>query len=147
MDEKPTLEQQIEAVEYAKRAAYREAQKAEKEEVAASLREDVDALSAAGKTLLAQKSEEGALCHEILEELSRARDKFPGDGVTTLALVEEVGELATAMFSESSLNVRKEAIQVAVMAIRVILDGDATLDDWRKNAGLDPLVAKEGEKR
>jgi NTP pyrophosphatase (non-canonical NTP hydrolase) len=78
---------------------------------------------------------------EILAELERARAKFPGDNVTTLALVEEVGELAKATFSESRAAVRKEAVQVAVMAMRVILDGDATLDEWRKTKGLDPLIA------
>lgn len=77
---------------------------------------------------------------EILNELERARTKFPGDNVTMLALMEEVGELAKATFEESRANVRKEAVQVAVMAIRVILDGDATLNDWRVSKGLDPLT-------
>lgn len=77
---------------------------------------------------------------DVIAELQRARDKFPGPNVTALALVEEVGELATALFSESRDRVRKEAIQVAVMAIRCILDGDQTLDDWRASKGLDPLT-------
>lgn len=80
------------------------------------------------------------LLSEIRDELARARAKFPGANVTTLALVEEVGELAKATFSESRAAVRAEAVQVAVMAIRVALDGDATLDDWREEKGLDPLV-------
>ena len=37
------------------------------------------------------------LLSEILRELSRARAKFPGKNVTFAALVEEVGELATAL--------------------------------------------------
>ena len=82
-----------------------------------------------------------ALLNEILAELARARRKFPGDNVTMLALMEEVGELAKATFEEPRANVRKEAVQVAVMAIRVILDGDHTLDAWRAAKGLDPLVA------
>ena len=81
------------------------------------------------------------LC-EIAAELERARAKFPGDNVTTLALVEEVGELAKATFEQSRAAVRKEAVQVAVMAMRVVLDGDATLDDWRAAKGLDPLITK-----
>lgn len=76
----------------------------------------------------------------ILTELEYARSKFPGDNVTMLALMEEVGELAKATFEEPQANVRKEAIQVAVMAMRVVLDGDATLDSWRNTKGLDPLV-------
>lgn len=78
---------------------------------------------------------------EISEELERARTKFPGKNVTFMALVEEVGELSKAMFEENRAAVRKEAIQVAVMAMRVILDGDQTLDEWRQSKGLDPLVA------
>lgn len=80
------------------------------------------------------------LLEEIKVELGRARQKFPGDDVTMLALMEEVGELAKATFEEPSANVRLEAIQVAVMAIRVALDGDGTLTAWREQKGLDPLT-------
>lgn len=83
------------------------------------------------------------LVWEIIAELGRARAKFPGDNVTTLAMAEEAGELATAVFEESRAAVRKEAVQTAVMAMRVVLDGDATLRLWRAMRGLDPLV--EGE--
>lgn len=77
---------------------------------------------------------------EIDAELKRARAKFSGDNVTTLALVEEVGELAKATFEERRARVRQEAVQVAVMAMRVVLDGDQSLDAWRKVRGLDPLT-------
>ncbi len=83
-----------------------------------------------------------ALVGEIARELARARAKFPGDNVTMLALMKEVGELSKATFEESRARVRKEAVQVAVMAMRVVLDGDATLDDWRANCDLDPLVER-----
>src|SRR5690606_13902516 len=86
------------------------------------------------------EGEAEALAGEILAELRRAREKFPGNNVMTLALVEEVGELAKATFEESRDRVRQEAIQVAVMAMRVVLDGDQTLDAWREAKGLDPLV-------
>lgn len=82
---------------------------------------------------------EHQLLDEIVGELYRARAKFPGDNVTMLALVEEVGELSTALFEKSRAEVRKEAVQVACMAMRVVLDGDATLAPWRKNKGLDAL--------
>lgn len=81
--------------------------------------------------------------HHVMEEIGRelnfARSKFPGDNVTFAALVEEVGELATAIFSQSRVAVRKEAVQVAVMAIRVVLDGDVSFDAWREKHKLDPL--------
>lgn len=77
--------------------------------------------------------------NEIVEEVSRARAKFPGKNVTFAALVEEVGELATALFEEPKERVRREAAQVAVMAIRVALDGDYTFEDFRKLKGLDAL--------
>ncbi len=88
-----------------------------------------------------QVSPEQRLAMEILTELTRARAKFPGENVTFAALVEEVGELATATFAEPRANVRKEAVQVAVMAMRMVLDGDCTFDDWREKQGLDPLIA------
>ena len=87
---------------------------------------------------------EDKLIREILAELVRARTKFPGDNCTALAMAEEAGELCTAVFEESRADVRKEAIQTAVMAMRVVLDGDATMRLWRAMRGLDPLV--EGER-
>lgn len=81
-----------------------------------------------------------ALLEEIDDELARARAKFPGDNVTLAALMEEVGELAKATFEEPRANVREEAVQVAVMAMRMVLDGDHTFDAWRASKGLDPLV-------
>jgi NTP pyrophosphatase (non-canonical NTP hydrolase) len=74
---------------------------------------------------------------KIKNELKSARTKFPGDRVTMIALVEEVGELAKALMDEPSSNIEKEAIQVAVMAIRVALDGDSSVRDLRKSKGLD----------
>lgn len=88
---------------------------------------------------VAQSSFERELADEILAELVRARAKFPGKNVTFAALVEEMGELATATFEESAAAVRKEAIQVAVMAMRMVLDGDHCFEPWRAEKGLDPL--------
>lgn len=90
-----------------------------------------------------EREPERELADAILAELRRARAKFPGDNVTMLALMEEVGELAKATFEESRENVRKEAVQVATMAMRVVLDGDATLDAWRAAKGLDALTGGE----
>lgn len=84
--------------------------------------------------------DEDKLMQEIAAELERARTKFPGPDATLAALVEEVGEVAKALMDESRDRVRKEAIQVAVMAIRLVIDGDATLDEFRKSKGLEPLT-------
>ncbi len=72
------------------------------------------------------------LIEEILRELARARAKFPVQNVwvTLAALAEEVGELNQAILhnhfesakARGAAGVREEATQVAVMAIRVVLD-------------------------
>lgn len=85
------------------------------------------------------------LIFEIVAELARARAKFPGENVTMAALVDEVIDLTKATFEQSRAAVRKEATQVAVMAMRVVLDGDQSLDSWRAARGLDPLVGGASE--
>lgn len=73
------------------------------------------------------------LHEEILRELSRARAKFPTQDVwrTLAALTEEVGELNEAVLqryadtnpkNKQLADIRKEAVQVACMAMRVVLD-------------------------
>ncbi|MDP1875673.1 hypothetical protein [Phenylobacterium sp.] len=81
-----------------------------------------------------------AFLAEVRAELIRARAKFPGDRIMTIALAEEFGELAKAILDEPTANVRKEAVQTAVMAARVVLDGDGSVTEWRAARGLDPLV-------
>lgn len=76
---------------------------------------------------------------EVLEEVARARTKFPSSNLKLAALTEEVGELAKAMLDEPAENVRKEAVQVAAMALRVAIDGDRSFDESRERRGLDPL--------
>ncbi|WP_267399041.1 Lar family restriction alleviation protein [Pseudomonas sp. GM_Psu_2] len=78
---------------------------------------------------------------QVKAELRRARAKFPGDRIMTLALAEEFGELCKAVLDESAEAVREEAVQVACMAARVVLDGDGSVVDWRRERGLDPLLA------
>lgn len=74
---------------------------------------------------------------DVAAELDRARAKFPGDRIMTIALAEEFGELAKAMLDEPGANVWKEAVQTAVMAARVAIDGDSSVDEWRTVKGLD----------
>lgn len=76
------------------------------------------------KTLTAESS-----C-DLLEEVVRARAKFPGNRFLLAALTEEVGELARAYLQrEGRERVRREALQVACVAMRIYEEGDATFDD------------------
>jgi NTP pyrophosphatase (non-canonical NTP hydrolase) len=77
--------------------------------------------------------ETAKMLNEIVEELKSARKKFPDSEASMVALVEEVGELAKALLDEPYENVRKEAVQVAVMAIRVAVDGDPSLNKIRNS--------------
>lgn len=67
----------------------------------------------------------------VLDEVKRARTKFPGANATNAALVEEVGEVSTALMYDPFYNVVAEAIQVAAMACRLAIEGDATMKDFR----------------
>lgn len=73
------------------------------------------------------------------EEVQNARDKFPGRELTMTALTEEVGELARALMDESRQRVYNEAVQVAAMAARVVLDGDSGADARRQRKQLDSV--------
>lgn len=74
------------------------------------------------------------IIEEILDELNRARRKFPTQNVwlTLAALTEEVGELNQAILQinmephkdVTPEDIYKEAVQTAVMAIRIALDCD-----------------------
>lgn len=68
----------------------------------------------------------------VRQELVRARKKFPKSHGAMTALTEEVGELAKALLDEPWINVYQEAVQVAVMACRVAVEGDPTLKAVRK---------------
>ena len=69
---------------------------------------------------------------DIEAELDRARAKFPGNVDVLPALTEEVGELNQALIQQKhepykgvrDRDVYMEAIQTAVMAIRVASEGD-----------------------
>ncbi|MEQ5770025.1 hypothetical protein NFH98_20855 [Halomonas sp. H33-56] len=73
---------------------------------------------------------------EVENEHGAAVDKFPSPEASMCALTEEVGELAKALLEESPERVRREAIQVATMAMRVALEGDPTLNGYRHRIGV-----------
>jgi len=70
----------------------------------------------------------------INQELKRARSKFPAQSalVTIAAATEEMGEVASSYLEHhfephkgvTVVDIRKEAIQLAVMAIRIACDCD-----------------------
>lgn len=58
--------------------------------------------------------------------LNKARAQFPGNRNRLDALVEEVGEVATALMENEGVErVRSECIDVACTAMRLALEGDA----------------------
>ena len=76
---------------------------------------------------------------QVADELHRARAKHPGDNATLAALTEGVGELSQAMFDHDAKHVRYKAVQVAAMAMRLILDGDYGMNAYRASKGLEPV--------
>lgn len=66
----------------------------------------------------------------LSDEVKRTRAKFPGNRFMLAALTEEVGEVARALLQrKGSAEVRREAIQVAAVALRIVEEGDASFDD------------------
>lgn len=69
-----------------------------------------------------------ATIQELVFEVNAARAKFPGNDHLTVALGEEYGELCQAQLQRKSREeIRKEALQVACVAIRIYEEGDASL--------------------
>lgn len=62
--------------------------------------------------------------------MKKARAKFPRNRLLLAALTEEVGELAKALLQrQGRVAVQAEALQVAVVALRIYEEGDATFAD------------------
>lgn len=62
--------------------------------------------------------------------LRGARSKFPGSRFMLAALMEEVGELAQALLQDRDPEEwKREALQVATVAIRIYEEGDSSFDD------------------
>lgn len=65
--------------------------------------------------------------------LNKAQTKYPGNRNRLDALVEEVGEVATALMdNEGAERVRAECIDVAVTAMRLAIEGDAAYPRQRR---------------
>ena len=73
--------------------------------------------------------DEEAFLSAVLDEFAGATFKFPGNKNQTVALMEEVGELSSALLDHgygkgTEQCVYNEAVQVAAMAMRIALQGD-----------------------
>jgi predicted DNA-binding transcriptional regulator AlpA len=69
----------------------------------------------------------------VMAEVSRARQKHPSEGNPLMAaLTEEVGEVAKALLDEPWLRVVEEAVQVASTAMRLAVEGDSTVAEYRR---------------
>lgn len=86
---------------------------------------------------------DGDFLEAMIREALKARNGFPKPILTTMALMEEVGELSEALLDKEYAEVRKEAVQVAVMAMRVAVEGDASVHDFRLSKGLDYPVGRD----
>lgn len=90
-----------------------------------------------------QKVSNFTVFEDIQFELHQARCKFPDNRHVMNALTEEVGELAQALLhinyehgkKKTHRDVYQEAIQVAVMAIRIATEGDSTLPAYEPVKG------------
>jgi hypothetical protein len=80
-----------------------------------------------------------SLLQDVAKETNRARSKYPGENANVGVLLEYVGKLSAATLRSPRAEVQRRAIQVAAMALRVILDGDTTLDAWRDRFEVEPL--------
>ena len=83
-------------------------------------------LEAPKAKLPTEKWPEGKTVADLMQEITRARTKFPGSRFLLAALVEEVGELAEAVVLGDKEAIYKEAIQCACVSIRIAEEGDAS---------------------
>lgn len=79
------------------------------------------------------KTAEEDFLKDCLEELDRARRKFPSANHSLPALMEEVGELAQAKLKwaagkQNESHMYKEGLQVVTMVMRVLFDQDDTFN-------------------
>lgn len=77
---------------------------------------------------------------DVVNEVIKARKKFPSSMCSMTALMEEVGELAKAYLDEPIENIYKEGVQVACMAARVVLEGDPSIDEYRNSRKEEKMV-------
>lgn len=82
----------------------------------------------------------GEVLQDVYTEITRGVESYPDASGLMVALMEEVGELARAMMTQSRDSVRSEAAQVAALAVRVAIDGDPTLAEIRAKNNADAVL-------
>ena len=94
----------------------------------------VDALNLISK-LEGKMALSSDLINEINTEWRKALRKFPENRNLTVALMEEVGELARAELHKQPEEIKKEAVQVIVVALRIYTEGDGSIEDRKSTEG------------
>lgn len=84
-------------------------------------------------TLKNRKLTDAVFLSLVKGELAAARKKFPESGAVNCALVEEVGEVSSALMYEPWNKVVAECVQVAAMAVRLAVEGDPTMTEFRND--------------
>ena len=76
-----------------------------------------------------------SVIEDLAAEVMRARTKFPRNRLLTVAALEELGELAAAQLQQRpKAEIRREAIQVMAMMVRIITETDETLEGLDEEA-------------
>lgn len=78
----------------------------------------------------------GVFMADVMEEVERAKKKFPYTYCVTLAMCEESGELARAVLGQSDESIYKEAVQTVAMVFRIITEGDPSANQYRALNGI-----------
>jgi hypothetical protein len=76
---------------------------------------------------------------QVEREIKKAVAKYPQHGANPVAaaMMVEAGEMGQAALKEPCENVIREGIQTAAAAMRLAMEGDPTINEWRMNRGLD----------
>lgn len=80
---------------------------------------------------------------QIWAALDQARKEAPESAGLLAGLMSSVGQLSHALLQDSAEHLVSQAIQVAVLAIRVAEEGDPTLKYMRRRRGQEDFPAKE----
>ncbi len=87
-----------------------------------------------------KQSAEIYLYSEVVVQLQRLRVKYPENDAAFLNLIEAIDSLAKALADEPATNVRVKAIEAMALIMRLVLDGDSSIDALRLKRALNNIV-------